>query len=145
MKALTPYLILDGTTREAMTFYQKCLGGELFLMTYADMPAPPEGGQCKIPPEAKDRVMHAGLCFGAAGFLMASDSMPGQPYTAGDGFSINIPCDSNEEAERLFHALSEGGKITMPIGETFWAHRYGMFTDRFGVHWMVNHGKEHMG
>jgi PhnB protein len=131
MKGTNTYLIFNGNCREAMTFYSKCLGAELFTTTFAEAP-----GCDNIPPEAKDRIMHASLAGGS--LLMASDNMPGMPFLQGDNFSININCESVEETERLFAALSENGKVTMPLQQTFWAQRFAMFTDRFGIHWMLN-------
>jgi PhnB protein len=131
MKEINAYLIFNGNCREAMTFYQKCLGAELQMMPFSDMPGD------KVPPEAKDRLMHARLTKGAT-VLMASDNMPGMPFQRGDNFSVSLNCDSVQEIEKLFSALSEKGKVTMPLGETFWAARFGMFTDQFGINWMLN-------
>ena len=131
MKEINAYLIFNGNCREAMTFYQKCLGADLQMMPFSDMP----GG--KVPPEAKDRVMHARLTKGPA-VLMASDNMPGMPFQQGDNFSVSLNCDSVQEIEKLFSALSEKSKVTMPLQETFWAARFGMFTDQFGINWMLN-------
>jgi PhnB protein len=130
MKEINAYLIFDGNCREAMTFYEKCLGGDLQLMPFSAGPCtPPEGSQ--------DRIMHARLANGPA-LLMASDTMPGMPFQQGSNFSLSITCESAQETDRLFTALSENGKVTMPLQETFWAARFGMFTDRFGINWMLN-------
>jgi PhnB protein len=126
---ITPYVIFDGQCREAFTTYEKCLGGTVHLMTYGD--APPTGG----PSQPPDWIMHAHLEAQGA-VLMGSDG-PG-----GDGprnsVWVSLTVDAVDEAERIFHALAEGGAVVMPIGETFWALRFGMLTDRFGVSWMVN-------
>jgi PhnB protein len=131
MTQIVAYLNFDGKCREAMTFYQKCLGAELQLMPFSDMP----GG--KIPPEAKDRIMHARLTKGTA-ILMASDSLPGMPFQQGNNFWVSVDCESVEEVERLFNSLVEGGTVRMALQTTFWAARFGMLTDRFGVNWMFN-------
>jgi PhnB protein len=131
MKEINVYLIFNGNCREAMTFYQKCLGADLQMMPFSDMP----GG--KIPPEAKDRVMHARLTKGAT-VLMASDNMPGMAFQPGDNFSVCLNCESISETERLYKALTEKGQIKMELQETFWALRYAMFVDQFGIHWMLN-------
>jgi PhnB protein len=81
--------------------------------------------------------MHAALKKGPV-MLMASDTMPGQPFKMGDNVHVNIDCDSVEEIERLFKAFSEGGKVTMPLADQFWGARFGMLDDKFGVHWMFN-------
>lgn len=130
MKAVTTYLNFDGNCREAMTFYAKCLGGELTLTPFSEMPG-------NHPPEAKDRIMHARVTKGLP-VLMASDAMPGTPFHPGAGFSISIMCESAEEIDSLFAALSEGGKVGMPLADQFWGARFGMFTDKFGIRWMLN-------
>ncbi|HEX4605181.1 MAG TPA: VOC family protein [Candidatus Angelobacter sp.] len=134
MKEINAYLIFNGNCREAMTFYQQCLGADLQLAPFSDMP----GGN--IPKEARDRTMHARLTKGAA-VLLASDNMVGMPFQQGDNFSIALQCESAQETEELFNALSAKGTITMPLQETFWAARFGMFKDQFGIHWMLNFEK----
>jgi PhnB protein len=131
MKEINVYLIFNGNCREAMTFYQKCLGADVQMMPFSEMPGD------KVPPEAKDRLMHARLTKGPT-VLMASDNMPGMPFHQGDNFSVSLNCESIQEIEKLFSALSEKGKVTMPLQETFWAARFGMFTDQFGINWMLN-------
>ena len=130
MKGIVPYLTFDGTCREAMTFYQQCLGGELSLMPFsAQMP--------DLPPGSEHRTMHAHLKSGPV-VVMGSDTVPGTTLTQGDNVSINIDCESLDEIERLFAALGEGGRVTMPLENTFWNARFGMLRDRFGVNWMFN-------
>ena len=133
MKEINAYLTFDGNCREAMKFYEKCLGAELHMMPFSEMPK----GQFEVPPEAKDRIMHAKLTKGAA-VLMASDAMPGMPFQKGNNFSVAISCESVDEIERLFSAFSEKGKVTMPLQDTFWGARFGMITDQFGIQWMFD-------
>jgi PhnB protein len=130
MKEMITYLTFDGNTRQAMEFYKKCLGGELYVMPFSE--GPPD-----MPKEAKDRIMHAKLTNGT-NVLMASDTMPGHPYQQGNNFSICVNPESKQEAEKLFAALSEKGKVTMPLQDTFWGAHFGMLTDQFGVSWMFN-------
>ncbi len=130
MKAFQPYLNFDGQTREAMTFYQKALGGDLQIQSFADSGQPG-------PPGAEDRIMHARLTNGSA-ILMASDTMPGHPFAKGTNVHINVDCDSVEEIDRIFKAMSEGATVNMPLQDTFWGARFGMLTDKFGMHWMFN-------
>jgi PhnB protein len=112
-----------------MQFYAKCLGAELQLMKFGDMPeACPEGA----PEGTKDRIMHARLTKGKA-VLMASDNGPGMSFTQGNNFSISIDCESAQEVDKYFAALGDKGKIKMPVQETFWAARFGMLTDKFGI------------
>src|ERR1700761_8329052 len=120
MKAVNVYLTFDGNCREAFEFYKQCFGGELFFMKFSEAPVPME----KHAPGAGDRIMHAALRNGAA-TLMASDAMPGMPFTLGNNFSVSISC-SSEEVDKYTKAISQGGKVGMPPQETFWAHRFSM-------------------
>jgi PhnB protein len=122
--------MFDGTCRDAVEFYKKCLGAQLDIMRFSDVPG-------DFPPEAKDRIMHARLAKGFT-ILMASDTMPGKPHAHGDNFSISLDCESLEEIESLFKAFSEKGDVTMPLHDAFWGARFGMLKDQFGIHWMFN-------
>src|SRR5437879_10168861 len=106
MKAIVTYLNFDGNCREAMKFYQRCLGGELSIMPFSEAPG-------DFPKEAKDRVMHARVTKEGTALLMASDTMPGSNFVQGTNFSISIDCQSAEETDRLFTAFSEKGKINV--------------------------------
>lgn len=134
---LSTYLTFDGQAREAFTFYQQVLGGTLEMMTFAQAP---EAEQ--FPAEHRERIMH--VCLTLDDYrLMASDTMPGMDCGSGTyegikGCSISLHPESVAEGERLFAGLSAGGQVVMPMEKTFWAERFGMFTDRFGVSWMVN-------
>jgi PhnB protein len=124
------YIFFTDQCAEAMRFYEKALGGKIeAMMKYGDSPAGPHN-----PPEMADKVIHARLVVGDA-VLMASD---GPEAESRKGFAVTLQVDTMAEADRLFNALSEGGTVTMPIGETFFSKRFGMLTDRFGVPWMVN-------
>ena len=135
MKAVVTYLNFDGNCKTAMTFYNRCLGGELAIMPFSEAPG-------DIPKEAKDRVMHARITKNAATLVMASDTQPGHPFRPGSNFSISIDCESQDEIDRLFRAFSENAKITMPLQDAFWGARFGMLTDQFGVNWMFNFDKK---
>ncbi len=128
---INPYVIFDGQCRDAFTFYEKCLGGTLQLSPYGDMPQPDGQG----PQQPPDRIMHAQLEAQGA-VLMGSDGPGGDG--AKDAVWVSISVDAADEADRIFTDLSDGGLVVMPIGETFWALRFGMLKDRFGVSWMVN-------
>jgi PhnB protein len=136
MKAPVTYLNFDGNTRDAMTFYARCLGGELSVMPFSEAPG-------DFPKDAKDKVMHAKITKNGATVLMASDALAGHgaPFRAGNNFSISLDCETLDEIERLFSAFSENGKITMPLQDTFWGARFGMITDQFGTNWMFNFEK----
>jgi PhnB protein len=133
MKDMITYLNFDGDARAAMQFYARCLSGELSLMPFSEV-------NVEAPPEARDRTMHAKLTKGAC-VLMASDIMPGMPFQRGNNFYICLNCESLEETERVFAALGENGKITMPLQDTFWGARFGLIVDQFGIGWMFNFDK----
>ncbi|MDB6442586.1 PhnB protein [Pseudomonas sp. NFACC32-1] len=128
---IIPYLGFNGHCKEAFALYKEVLGGEVFSMSFAD--APQEAGVPKDP----DMILHACLTVGDFS-IMASDCPPGQPFQKPQGVSISLNVDSVAEAERLFHGLSAGGNVQMPLAKTFWAERFAMFEDRFGIAWMVN-------
>jgi len=136
MTSFNAYLMFDGTAAQAMPFYRSILGGKLDVMTFGQAP---DMETDKMSPATAARVMHAMLSF-EGGQLMASDTMEGQPFEGMKGFSLTINTITAAEAEKFFAALAEGGQVTMPIGPTFWAERFGMCTDRFGTPWMVNGG-----
>ncbi|MFN2502642.1 MAG: VOC family protein [Acidimicrobiales bacterium] len=129
--AFHPYLFFGGNCREALTRYQEIFGGELVLMPMSDMPS-----DDPLPPEQADLIMHAALTF-EDNLLMASDDPTGG-YNGVQGMHVNYAVADVAEAERVFEALADGGQITMPMAETFWAPRFGMCVDRFGTPWMVN-------
>lgn len=134
MPQLNAYLNFDGNCAEAMRFYEKVFGGQLSLMTGADSPM-----AAQLPKEAAGRIIHARLEFDG-NTLMASDTMMGMPYNGMHGFGLALGVSGPAQAQKLFEALSPGGKVTMPLQKTFWAEAFGMLTDRFGTHWMVNGG-----
>jgi PhnB protein len=128
------YLNFNGNCEEAFAFYAETFGGTVqTLLRWSDMP---DGN---IPPEMAKKVMHAHFNVGATSIL-GSDAPPAQ-YAKPQGYSVALGVDSNAEAERIFAALSGGGKVNMAMAETFFAHRFGMVTDRFGIPWMIVHAK----
>lgn len=132
MSQLNAYLFFDGDCADAMRFYERTLGGKLDLITHAESPIAGE-----TPPGSADRIMHARLAMDG-GTLMASDSMAGQHYEGMHGFSLTLVYPTATDARRIFDALAQGGRVTMPIQKTFWAEAFGMLVDRFGTPWMVN-------
>jgi PhnB protein len=131
MKSVNAYLSFDGNCRQAMTFYQQSLGGELLIN-----PFPDASGQPSTDPAA--RVMHAQLQGKGAPILMASDTPQPGVLQRGDNFSMSIDCDSREEIERLFSELSQKGQVTMPLMDAPWGAVFGILTDQFGIRWMLN-------
>lgn len=129
---LNPYLHFNGRCEEAFKLYEKVLGGKIEVML------PHEGTPAAehVPPEWKKKIMHARLNIGDQ-VLMASDAPPGH-YHQPQGFTVSISIKDPAEAERIFKALADKGKITMPLDKTFWAQRFGMLVDQFGIPWMVN-------
>ena len=132
MAMFSAYLTFDGNCTEVMKFYAATLGGELQIFRMGDSPM-----AAQLPATHHDRAMHASLALDG-GTLMASDSMPGQPCEPMKGVSISLNYHDVELARRIFDAMSAGGQVTMPFDKTFWSPGFGMFTDRFGVAWMVN-------
>ncbi|MBB3108869.1 PhnB protein [Paenibacillus phyllosphaerae] len=129
-----PYLMLDGTAKEAIDFYEKALGGKLlFCQTFGEMPENPE---FPLPAEAKDRVSHATIKVGETD-IMFSDTFPGQPYQSGSLVTICLSTDDKEQAQQFYEALQEGGRVVMPLQETFFSPGYGIVTDKFGVTFQV--------
>jgi PhnB protein len=135
MKQITPHLHFDGNCRAAMEFYKQATGSDLFIMSFSEAPGNPDW----VTPESRDRIMHSALKRGETLFLMAADNMPGSPFNEGNNISVCIECDSAEEIEAFFKALSAGGEVTMPLQDMFWNARFGMCKDKFGIHWMLNY------
>ncbi|PKM29885.1 MAG: hypothetical protein CVV07_09360 [Gammaproteobacteria bacterium HGW-Gammaproteobacteria-11] len=126
------HLAFPGTCREAMNFYAEVTGGQLeAMMTYAETPASEA-----VPAERHSDIIHASLNLRGRR-LMGAD-MPGSDYQRPQGAQVHLEYDCEEQASRVFQSLAEGGEIIMPFEETFWAHRFGMTTDRFGVQWMIS-------
>ncbi|WP_342360567.1 VOC family protein [Terrarubrum flagellatum] len=126
------YLAFDGNCEEAFKFYEKTFGGKIeMMMRYKD--APPEQ---PVSPESRERIMHTRMTIGDT-LLMASDA-PLHMFKKPQGIMVSLQIPDPNEADRVFAALAEGGETSMPIQKTFWAERFGMCTDRFGIPWMVN-------
>ena len=129
---MIPYLSFKGQCEAAFTFYAQCLRGQLGpLFRYAGSPA-----ESQVPADWQDKVMHGSVTVGEQ-VLMGADMAPAH-YEAPQGFSLSLQLESPEEAERIFRELAEDGKIQMPLEKTFWAERFGMLVDRFGIPWSIN-------
>jgi len=129
---INPYLTFNGTCEEAFTRYHDILGGEIeAMMTFGASPA------CDHTPEPwRNKIMHARLAVGGQ-MLMGSDAPPDM-QEATKGMSVSLHIEEPAEAVRIFDALADGAKVTMAMQETFWAKKFGMLVDRFGIPWMVN-------
>lgn len=129
---LNPYLFFNGDCEAAFKFYAQCMGGKIeAMMTHEGTPAAKD-----VPAEWHSKILHARMRVGDQ-VLMASDAPPGR-YHQPQGFSVSLQIKEPADAERIFHALEESGQVTMPIQQTFWATRFGMVVDRFGIPWMIN-------
>jgi PhnB protein len=134
---LNSYLFFNGQCEAAFKFYEQCLGGKIdAMLTHAGTPV--EG---QVPANWRDKIMHARLVVGDA-VLMGSDAPP-EHFQQPQGFSVALGVDEPAEAERIFNALADKGTVRMPIQQTFWALRFGMLVDRFGIPWMINCENEH--
>ena len=132
---INAYLTFDGQCKEAFELYARVLGGTLKLMTIGESPM---AGQ--LAPEWQGRIMHARLDVGGQ-TIMASDTPPGE-HRPPQGLSVSVQVREPEETERIFDALADGGKVTVPLAETFWSPRFGMLVDRYGTPWMINCDRE---
>lgn len=139
MATVNVYLTFNGNCKEAFDFYKSVFGGDYpYVGTFAEMP-PQEG--MTMPEADKNRIMHISLPISKETLLMGSDTGGewASDYRQGNNFSVSINADSKEEADKLFNGLSAGGRVTMPMNHTFWDAYFGMFTDKFGISWMVNY------
>jgi PhnB protein len=131
---IQPYLFFDGRCEEAIDFYRRTLGAEVtMLMRFKEAPEPSPPGM--LPPGSENKVMHAALRLGDTTVMASDGNCQGKPSF--QGFSLSLSVANEVEAERLFAALAEGGQVQMPMTKTFFAPRFGMVADRFGVSWMV--------
>lgn len=129
---IATYLNFDGNCEEAFRFYERLLGGRIeSILSHGDSPIADQ-----VPEAWHPRVMHARLLVGNQ-LLLASDSPP-ESYEPPRGIYVMLNVDDATEGERVFRGLAQGGRVTMPFEETFWADRFGMVVDRFGIPWMVN-------
>jgi PhnB protein len=128
---LQPYLTFGGNCEEALNFYKETLKGEIAMLSYFD------SAQMEVPEAYKKKVMHSVLQLDKA-TVMASDSLPDHPLTIGNNISLSLNFEELDQMETAFKNLSAGGKVTMPLQDTFWGARFGMLTDQFGINWMFN-------
>ena len=136
MAKLNVYLNFPGTTEKAFAFYRSIFGGE--YSNIQRFKETPEAGQ--IPANEQNLLMHVALPIGDGDVLMGTDAREsiGQKLTAGDNFHLSFEADSKADAARVHAALAKGGKVTMPLADTFWGAYFGMVTDPFNIRWMVS-------
>lgn len=131
---IEPYLFFNGRCEEAINFYKSALGAtDVNIMRYKDSPEPPPPGM--VPPNSENKVMHSSFKVGGATVMASDGDCSGKLDFK--GISLSLTARNDADAERLFGALADGGKVQMPIGKTFFASRFGMVADKFGVPWMV--------
>jgi PhnB protein len=143
MASVNVYLNFYGNCEEAFTFYKSIFGGEYpYIGRFKDMP--PQEGMPAMPEEMGNRIMHVSLPISKETMIMGSDTGGewAANYKQGNNFAISINASSKEEADRLFNGLSQGGQVTMPLNNTFWGDYFGMFTDKFGINWMMSYNEQ---
>lgn len=125
---------MDGNAAEAIQFYEEALGA--IILHRDTFAVTPENPEFQLPPEAKDRIMHARLQIGESQ-LMLSDTYPGQPHQVGSHITIAVSAEDPDKARQIFDALAAGGRVDMPLQETFFSPAYGSVTDKFGVPFQI--------
>ncbi len=138
MATVNAYLTFNGNCEEAFSFYKTNFGGEFtYIGRFKDMPA--DAGK-PVPAGDQEKIMHVCLPISKETMLMGSDTGGewAPSFTQGNNFSISIHASTKEEADKLFGGLSSGGRVTMPMNKTFWGDYFGMFTDKFGINWMIS-------
>jgi PhnB protein len=129
---LNPHVSFSGQCEAAFHFYERCLGGKIVTMlTYGNSPMAEQA-----PPEFRGKILHATLTLGTS-VLYGADVLPEQ-YQPPSGFHLTVGLNDPDQAERIFQALSENGVVQMPLQKTFWAVRFGVLVDQFGVSWEIN-------
>jgi PhnB protein len=132
---LVPYLQFNGNCEEALKFYKKAFNGEILaIQRFGDSPM-------DSPAALKKKVMHSSFKFGD-NIIMASDTMPKGKFKIGDNISLSVDIKDTKTINAVFKKMAAGGKITMPLQDTFWGARFGMLVDKFGISWMFNCDKK---
>jgi PhnB protein len=134
MKLIT-YLTFGGQCEEALNFYKECLNGEILMMSRMGE------SQMQTPEPLKNKIMHSRLQVGDTTIFM-SDTFDPSKLVQGNNISLSIDISDAEQLESLFNKMSAGGQVKMPLNDTFWGARFGMFIDKFGIHWMMNWEKK---
>lgn len=134
MTQINAYLNFNGQCREAMTFYQECLGGELTLQRVAESPM-----AAQLPAVVGANIMHSILIRG--GLVLLASDMIGNKLEKGNTITLCLKCSSNEEINTCFDKLAVGGKIKMPLHQSFWGATYGELTDKYGMNWMFHYAR----
>lgn len=139
MTTVNIYLTFEGNCKQAFDFYKSVFGGDFhYISTFGEMP--PQEGMPPISDDMKDKIMHISLPISKETVLMGSDTGGewSPDFKVGTNFAISISTDSKENADNFFNKLTEDGNVKMPMNQTFWGDYFGMFTDKFGIGWMVS-------
>ena len=137
MISINSYLNFMGNTEEAMKYYKSVFGVDFTtFQRFNDSP-----GHEKMPKDEQEKIMHASLPMGGHNALMATDALEsmGQTIVMGNNFYIVVNTESEDETDRFFNRLADGGKVQMPVNKTFWGAYCGMCQDKFGVQWMITY------
>lgn len=137
MRSPTPYLNFPGHCEEAFTFYQKVFGGKLEMHRFKEMPP-----EYQVPPNYADKIMHVSLMVDGEPFLLGSDAPEGfgPPFNAGNNVHLSLSPTDEAQARKWYDALRDGGQVTMELTPTFWAKLFAMFSDKYGIRWMISYG-----
>jgi PhnB protein len=135
MTQINAYINFDGNCREVMTFYKECLGGELNMQTVEGSPI-----EAQCPASMKQQILHASLMKDDL-VIMGSDMQEPGGFTKGNNIALSLSCSSDEEIKTFFSKLSEGGKISHNLMQSFWGATFGVLTDKYGIRWMLNYDK----
>lgn len=141
MAAVNPYILFNGNCEAAFNYYKSVFGGDFTMLSrFSEMP-PQEG--VELSDEDGKLIMHVSLPVGEGTILMGSDAggESAPEVVVGNNITISITAESKEQADLLFKGLSDGGKVTMPLDNTFWGSYFGMCTDQFDVNWMISFGE----
>lgn len=141
MTVVNPYLTFQGNCEEAFNYYREVFGGEFsYLGRFGEMP-PQEG--VSISEDQANKIMHMSLPISKETILMGSDAGGewAPDLVVGNNITLSVTAESKEDADRFFELLSDGGKVTMPMDQTFWGDYFGMCTDKFGINWMISLGE----
>lgn len=130
---VSPHLHFNGECEAAFKFYEQCFGGKIeYMGTFAGTPA-----EAQVPAEWRNKIIHATLRLSGGAILMGTDPPPGR-YEQPKGFSVSLQTKDPADANRMYDALAQNGKVGMPLQKTFWSPRFGMLVDRFGIPWMIS-------
>ena len=145
MAAINPYINFAGNTEEAFNFYKSVFGGEFAaVMRYKDAPQAEGCDGLQVAENDLEKIMHIALPVGDGNVLMANDVLESMGRLGEiNNFALSVSADSKEDADKLFNGLADGGKVEMPLANTFWGAYFGILEDQFGIRWMVSHDQNY--